>query len=123
MKNLAAKFFVSAVFFGTVGMAWGIVMANTQDTSMLAAHAHLMVMGWVSFAIFGLFYNAFPKEAERRLATIQFWASQAGLVLLIPGIALVSAGHPLGAPLAGIGSILSLASMVMFGLIAARGWR
>ena len=37
-------------------MLLGLDMAMRHDHGQLPTHAHIMVIGWVSFAIFGLFY-------------------------------------------------------------------
>lgn len=123
MHSISAKFFISSIVYGAIGMLWGTSMAIQSDHAMMPAHAHLMVLGWLSFAIFGLFYRLFPQEAERRLATIHLWSAQAGMILLVAGIALAVTEQAVGPTLAAMGSVLSIASFVMFGLVAVRGWR
>ena len=60
MTQLASRFFGSAIIYAVLGMTLGLVMGMTQDHSQMPTHAHLMLLGWVSFAIFGVFYQMFP---------------------------------------------------------------
>ena len=92
MTGLAARFFGSAVIYAVLGMTLGLVMGMTHDHSQMATHAHLLVIGGVSFAIYGFFYHLFPAAAASKLAAAHFWLAQAGLVTLITGLFLMFAG-------------------------------
>ena len=39
-------------------------MGITQDYAQMPTHAHLLLIGWVSFALFGLFCHQFPVAAD-----------------------------------------------------------
>jgi cbb3-type cytochrome oxidase subunit 1 len=118
MTGLAARFFGSAVVYAVVGMALGLAMGMTHDHSQMPTHAHILVIGWVSFAIYGLFYHLFPAAAAGTLAAAHFWLAQAGLVTLITGLFLMFAGTSSAEPLAAIGSIGLLVSAVLFAFVA-----
>jgi len=119
MKGLSAWFFGSAIVYGILGMALGNVMAATQDHSQIPTHAHLMLIGWVSFAIFGFFYHQFPERAGTLLARLHFGLAQISYVVLIIGLFLIYGGNvPAGEPLAASMSIAYLVSMVLFALVA-----
>jgi heme/copper-type cytochrome/quinol oxidase subunit 1 len=90
----------------------------TRDHSQMPTHAHLMLLGWVSFAVFGVFYQMFPNAAANRLAQVHFWLAQASLVVLLIGLFLIFSGQPSADPIAAVGSIGMLASMILFGIIA-----
>ena len=80
MTQLASRFFGSAIIYAVLGMSLGLVMGITQDHSQMPTHAHLMLLGWVSFAIFGVFYQMFPAAAANRLAQVHFWLAQSSLI-------------------------------------------
>jgi heme/copper-type cytochrome/quinol oxidase subunit 1 len=119
MSGVSAWFFGSAIVYGILGMVLGNIMGMTQDHGQLPTHAHLLVIGWVSFAIFGLFYHQFPARAGSLLARLHFWLGQASYIVLIVGLYLIFSGNPeAGEPFAGIGSIAYLLSMVLFAVVA-----
>jgi cbb3-type cytochrome oxidase subunit 1 len=118
MTGLAARFFGSAVVYAVLGMTLGLVMGITHDHSQLPTHAHILVIGWVSFAIYGFFYHLFPVSAASSLAAAHFWLAQAGFLTLITGLFLMFAGNPGAEPLAAIGSIALLLSAAVFAVVA-----
>ncbi|MGN6285445.1 MAG: hypothetical protein ACTHM2_09875 [Afipia sp.] len=112
--------FLAAVAVALVGMAWGIQMAISQDHSTLAAHAHLNLLGWVSLFLFGVFYRLHPALDGARIARLQVWIWLAGTAILTIGVAMIHSGRPSGEPLAGVGSIIVLADMLLFGWLVLR---
>ena len=58
MRGIARGFFASAVVYGLLGMLLGLDMAIRHDHVELPTHAHIMVVGWLTFAIFGFAVNA-----------------------------------------------------------------
>lgn len=118
MKGLAAWFFGSAIIYGILGMVLGNVMAANMDHGQMPTHAHLMLIGWVSFAIFGFFYHQFPQRAATMLAKLHFGIAQISFIVLIIGLYLIYGGNvPAGEPLAASMSIVYLLSMVLFGVV------
>ncbi|PQO22524.1 hypothetical protein C2I36_12560 [Rhodobacteraceae bacterium WD3A24] len=112
MKGVAFTFFVTGVVAVVFGMGWGLHMAASGDHAMAGAHAHLNLVGWASFALFGLYYHVTPKAAASVLARIHYAVALAGLVVMVIGIALtVRGGSELPAVL---GSLLTAASMLIF---------
>jgi len=118
MTGLAARFFASALIYAVLGMALGLAMGMTHDHSQMPTHAHMLVIGWVSFALFGLFYHLFPSRAAGLLATLHFWLAEAGLAILLVGLYLMFGGRTDAEPLAAIGSFGLLGSMIVFALVA-----
>ena len=119
MQGLPARFFGTAVIYGILGMVLGNVMAATQDHGQMPTHAHLMVIGWVSFSIFAFFYHLFPARAASLLAQIHFWFAQASFIVLIVGLYLIFDGNvEAGEKLAPVAAMAYLASMVLFAIIA-----
>ena len=112
MKQIAFAFFALGAISVTLGMVWGIQMSATHDHTLSAAHAHLNLVGWVTFAIFGLYYHLVPAAAASSLARIHLALAVLGLVALVPGIVL--AINETTEILAVVGSFLTLAAMLVF---------
>jgi hypothetical protein len=51
MRDTAFVFFLAAVLCVSVGMAWGIQMAVSEDHLLAGAHAHLNLVGWTTMAL------------------------------------------------------------------------
>lgn len=118
MKGIAFTFFVTGVVAVVFGMGWGLQMAASGDHAMAGAHAHLNLVGWASFALFGLYYHVTPRAAASVLARIHYAVALAGLVVMVIGIALTVRG---GSELAAVlGSLLTAASMLIFLYTVAR---
>jgi len=98
------------------GEIFGEWMASNRDHSLALVHAHLNVVGWASFALFGLIHHAFPVLASSRLAMAQFLIATFSTVFFIAGLWVVWAvGNPLGAILGSYALMLATALFtVMF---------
>ncbi len=119
MKGLSARFFGSALVYAILGLVLGNVMGASGDHSQFPTHAHLMLIGWVSFAIFGFFYHLFAERAATLLARVHFWLAQATYIVLVIALYLIFSGQPdVGEPIAAVASIGYLLSMVLFALVA-----
>lgn len=112
MRGVALWFFASAVVYVTLGMLFGIWMSASQDHSLASAHAHLNLVGWVTMALFGVFYHIVPAAAGTRLATLHFGVHTLGVWAMVPGIVLaIREQTPIFAI---VGSFLVLISMLIF---------
>jgi len=112
MENVARRFIAVAAVYATLGMAFGIAMGISQSFEYAHVHAHINLVGWVTLALYGLVYRAYPKMAEGRLASVHFWVANAGALVFLPGIFLAINGQ--GVASAIIGSLLTLAGMIVF---------
>ena len=119
MRGVSAWFFGTAVVYGALGVLLGTIMGATEDHSQLVTHAHMLLIGWVSFAIFGFFYHLFPGRASSVLARVHFGLAQISYLVLIAALFLIFSGNPgVGAPIAGVASVAYLLSFVLFAVIA-----
>ncbi len=112
MKGIGFLFFVTGVVAVSLGMMWGIHMAISTDHTLAPAHAHLNLVGWVTMGLFGVYYTLTPSAAAGFLARIHYAVALAGLVVMVPGIVLAIQGTT--EAFAAIGSLLTLASMLIF---------
>ena len=93
-----------------LGEVFGEWMAQAHDHSVALVHSHLNVVGWASFALFGLIHRAYPVLAQSRLALPQFLLTVASAIFLIGGLWVIwAAGNPFGAIVGGVGLILATA--------------
>ena len=118
MRGLALYCFLSAATYALVGMGLGIFMAASQDHTLATAHAHLNLIGWVSLALFGVYYHLVPSAAASRLGRIHAVLATIGLWLIVPGIALVYLTGFEG--LAVAGSLVTITAMALFVVVVAR---
>ena len=109
-----------AVLFVIVGMAMGIGMAASQDHSIMPAHAHLNLLGWVSLFLFGIYYERRPALDSSRLALLQVGLWSVGTVILTIAVAAIHLGSTAADPVAGLASLLVLAAMLLFGYFVFR---
>lgn len=109
-----------AVCLGLIGMAGGVAMAASQNHDLHPAHAHLNLLGWVSLFLLGAYYRFNPALDARRGARWQVLAWTFGTVVLSIGVAAIYAGYPKADPIAAIGSLIVVGSMVWFAYFVFR---
>ena len=109
-----------AVVFVLVGIAMGIGMAMSQNHSIMPAHAHLNLLGWVSLFLFGIYYERRPRLDASKLALVQVTLWSAGTVVLTVAVAAIHLGYKAADPLAGIASLVVLAAMLLFAYFVFR---
>jgi len=112
--------FPAAVLLVLVGMVWGMQMAISQDHAAMPAHAHLNLLGWVSLFLFGIFYHLHPAIDRSGLARAQVYVWIVGTIVLTIGVGLVHTDHPVGDPIAAVGSLIVLAGMLLFGWVVLK---
>lgn len=121
--SLAYRFFIIAVLFALTGMGLGTYMGMAQDFLYASVHAHINLVGFVAFFLFGLYYRAEPTNAYGTLPEVQFFCAVTGGILLPIGIYGAVTGNE-AIDLAVIpGTMLTLLSMVLFLGVVIRGWR
>jgi hypothetical protein len=114
---MISKWFLCfGVLFAIVGMCLRIYMAASRDHTLAPVHAHINLVGWVTMFLSGLFYAVRP-ECEGRMARVHLGLAVIGLLILAPGLAGVMFAYPWGEPLAAIGSLLTLAAILVFAYI------
>lgn len=121
MRGLAFWFMLCGVIAVLIGMTWGLRMAATGDHTMMPAHAHLNLVGFVSFEIFAFYYHVVPEAAEGALPRLHLALSFFGLIVMVPGIALALQQRT--EALAITGAITSALGMLCFFVVVLRGAR
>lgn len=118
MSGVAKGFLSAAIVYGLLGMMLGLHMAILQDHDQRPTHAHILVIGWLSFFAFGLFYLHFGHVARSWLAQIHFWLAQLGMLGIMIALAFVYSGHSEFDPVAGIAAITYALSFLIFAIVA-----
>lgn len=114
MKALPFWFFAVAVLLAIIGMGVGIYMGISEDHTLAPAHAHNNLIGWVTMALYGIYYKLVPAAGRSRLAAVHFWLALVGAVTIGLGIALAAQGQSL---LVQVSSLVVIVAMVLFAYI------
>jgi hypothetical protein len=93
MPRVSAAFFALGVVCLLVGMFMGMHMGETEDFTLMPVHAHLNLLGWVTMAIYGIFYALTHASLKPKLAWTNFVLAAIGVVVMIPSLALYLPAH------------------------------
>ena len=118
MRSLPLFCLATASLYALAAMTLGIYMAASHNHELASAHAHLNLVGWVTVALYGLFYHVVPAAGESRLAKVQVACVTIGVLLLAPGIALAVLGVTEGPAI--LGSFVVMLSMLLFAAVIVR---
>lgn len=115
VQKLDKLFVLIALGYAIIGMVLGNVMGATLDHSQMPTHAHIMLVGWVCMALFGLIYRAWPEMKTGVLPVIQFWMHQAGTLVMVIGLFLL---YGMFAPEAALGPVLGISGIIVLAALA-----
>jgi len=118
MTRIAKGFLSAGIVYGLLGMALGLHMAIGNDHGQRVTHAHMLVIGWVSFFLFGLFYLHFGTAVNRLLAAIHFWVAQVSMFGMMVGLWLIYSGRTQYEPIPAASASAYAVSFVVFALLA-----
>jgi len=88
MPRVSAAFFALGAVCVFFGMLWGMHMGESEDFTLMPAHAHLNLLGWVTMALYGTFYALTHASLKPKLAWTNFSLSAIGVAAMIPSLAL-----------------------------------
>ncbi len=117
--RIARAFLGTAILYGILGIILGLTMAIAHDHSQMPTHAHINVIGWVSFFLFAVFYDRHGASVRALLARIHFWLAQASMLGLMIGLWLMYDGQTQFEPVAAVSAIGYALSFLVF---AAAAW-
>ncbi|MDB5364804.1 MAG: hypothetical protein JWM77_731 [Rhodospirillales bacterium] len=121
MNDLSGLHFRLAVLYAIAALTLGNFMGATHDFGMRTVHVHLNLLGWVSASIYGVYLRLHPAVASTRLARVHFVVAHVGFIIFVTGLAmLMQTDEQQGAPLTGIGGLLSLLGMILFAVLVFR---
>lgn len=117
MVNMSNWFLRLAVLYLVAGVGLGLYMAASNNHTMLPVHTHLNLLGWVTLALFGLFYRLVPAATETKLAKLHFWVYVPAHFVQMVLLALFFLGFAAVEPALGAVSILVGVAVVMFAVV------
>ena len=119
MKNLTHNFLIAAILYGLWGTLMGAWMVFAGESYLSQVHAHINLVGWVTLALFGVFYHVYPKVSELKLAAVHFCTANLSVLTLNIGLWLFFEQQG-GFLLIRTGTLLVLLSFLLFLLLM---WR
>lgn len=114
MPKISHLFFRTAVLFLLVGIGMGLQMAISQNHNVIGAHAHVNLLGWVTSAVFGVYYALNPGKAERRLALVHYGVYTTGVVIMAASLYLLLQGNTAMEPVVAVSSLITFAGVLVF---------
>ncbi len=112
--EIPLKFAWASLIYLVIGSTMGVIMLLTSE-SIKPSHGHVLLIGFVAMMIFGVGYHLLPVFAgtdlySLRLAEIQFWLQNIGLIGLAFTIPYryASTNYMTGTIISGIISILGI---------------
>lgn len=117
MHKTAGCFMKAAVIYALIGFLAGIMMAGRHDFTLTSVHSHLNLLGWVSMAVYAFYYQLAPAASVLTLSRVHLWLANAGLIVLSVSLVLLSQGMKAAELGAGIGSLITLAALLVFAYI------
>jgi hypothetical protein len=103
-----------------VGIAMGLHMSMSANHDVIGAHAHTNLLGWVTSALFGVYYALNPAKAESRLAMIHFWVYTLGVAAMVPALYMFLKGFAAMEPLVALTSLVTFAGVIVFAVVVFR---
>jgi hypothetical protein len=119
--SISSLFFRTAILIAIAGILLGIFMGMNQDFRLAHMHAHLNLLGWVSFFIFGGYYALVPRAAQGVLPKVHYTLCLLGLIAFMAGLTSIALEAEVKlVALAIVGSLLLLLGFVAFAVIVFR---
>jgi len=121
MPRVSAAFFALGVVCLFIGMGMGMQMGASEDFTLMPAHAHLNLLGWVTMAIYGTFYALTHASLKPKLAWTNFALAAIGVAAMIPSLALYLPAHDAKfIPGIMVGEIATVLSLLTFAISVYR---
>ncbi|WP_350015494.1 TonB-dependent receptor [Rhodanobacter sp. IGA1.0] len=117
--TLDRKFLLCGFAYAVAGMGLGMYMAASHDHSLFAAHAHILLVGFVVSFVYALIHKLWLPGAAGRVAGFQFYLHQLAALAMAVGLVLLYGGK---VPEAVIGPVLGLASLGVLIALLLMAW-
>ena len=88
MNNYTKWLIRVAALYSLIGAFMGSDIAGRKDYTMVPAHAHILVVGWLTLFAYGVFYQVFKKVSRVKTAKWQVMTSLIGGGLMPLGMLL-----------------------------------
>ncbi|ATP40512.1 hypothetical protein CSE16_10890 [Solibacillus sp. R5-41] len=84
-KKWGIRFIRLAAIFGLIGAFIGSDMSGSGNYALRPVHAHILVVGWLSLAVWALFYQSFVVKSKK-LVHLHGWTAVIGTIGLTVGM-------------------------------------
>jgi cbb3-type cytochrome oxidase subunit 1 len=121
--NIGVRLIQVAAVYMMIGLIMGLAMAIASDFTLSSVHAHISLLGWATMAITGIVYILLPGCARNRLAKAHFWGHNIGLPVMMVSLTLYALGITAAEKAIAAGSILVVASLLLFSINLIRNAR
>lgn len=114
------KFILTAFGYAIAGLALGIYMAMSQDHGQKITHAHFMLVGFLLSFAYALCHRLWLAAPHKMICLVQYYAHQAGAMVLLIGLFLLYGGFvdvSVLDPILGIASLLVLVGMILMAIL------
>jgi hypothetical protein len=111
---MGLRFLQIAVVYLFIGAVLGGFMGFTQSFALAPVHAHLLLLGWASFALAGLVYHFYPAAQTTLPARIHFWLHNLGLPAFMIALWMLLSGHESAGPFVGISAGVVIVGLTFF---------
>lgn len=123
MPPISRLYFKTAIVFLILGIMMGLQMSISGNHNVIGAHAHANLLGWVTMALFGIYFAFMREQAKSRLAMIQYGIYTAGVVIMTPSLYFLLQGNPALEPLVAAGSLIAFVGVLLFAFMIFSGER
>jgi cbb3-type cytochrome oxidase subunit 1 len=111
---MGLRFIKIAVIYLFAGALLGGIMGFSQQFTLAPVHAHLLLLGWASFALAGIVYHLYPAASLTRLARVHFWLHNLGLPVFMVALGLLLTGNAAAGPFVGISAAVVIVGLTVF---------
>ncbi|WP_224703070.1 hypothetical protein [Devosia aquimaris] len=117
MPKISEYYFRTAIIFLIAGIALGLHMSISGNHTVIGAHAHINLLGWVTSALFGGYFALNPAKAAGRLPMIQYGIYVLGVAIMGVSLYLLLAGNPAVEPVVAASSLVTFLGVLIFAWI------
>ena len=111
MIEIDRAYVAVALLWAVAGMLLGLYMGIAADNKLLVVHVAMMLVGFVTLALYGVLFRLWPELAKTALARAQFWGAQIGAAGIVVGSYLFATSGSV--PLVAVSSILFIAASAL----------
>lgn len=120
MEWFVKAFLKASITWLGLGVTLGVAMAiHPQFIIYRPAHVHMNLLGFVTMMIYGVAYHVIPRFTghqlhSRRVAAVQWWLANGGLMLMVAGFFLAPHASSATTLVLGTGGILAAVAAYCF---------
>ena len=111
MIEIDRTYVAVALLWAVASMLLGLYMGMAADNKLQVVHVAMMLVGFVTLALYGILFRLWPELAKSPLARTQFWSAQIGAAGIVVGSYFFATIGSV--PLVAVSSILFIAASAL----------